>query len=233
MEVAKTKISNNAWLIIGIIVIILAIAAFIIFKIFVNPPANSQLIIGNSPVLGEENAPVTIYEFSDFSCPYCAAAEGANQQAIDYLKGKMPQWEAPMPKIKEQYVKTGKVKIVFKYFPGHGSGVAAHAVAFGLKEQNSELFWKFAEKAFANQENLNDFEQMKAWAQELGADMDALSEYLSSNKYALQMKEDEDLGVKNKVQGTPTFFINGKIVSGAQSFSVFEEAIEQELSKIS
>src|SRR3989344_7581290 len=111
----------------------------------------SQLEIGNSPVLGNANAPVTIYEFSDFSCPYCAAAEGYNQPVISSLKARDSSWEAPFPKIVEEYVNTGKVKIVFKYSPGHGTGVPAHLIALALQEQN--LFWKFHEEAFANQQD--------------------------------------------------------------------------------
>jgi predicted DsbA family dithiol-disulfide isomerase len=67
-------------------------------------------------------------------------------------------------------------------------------------------------------------------AKTLGANESALSEYLSSERYQTQIDEDIAMAEANGVQGTPTFFINGEIVAGAQPFSVFEEIIEKELS---
>ena len=221
----EEKIKNNNKLIwIGVVTfIVIAVLVLIFYK------PNVELSIGNSPVLGDANAPVTIYEFSDFSCPYCEATEGTNSQVISALQSRNPGWEAPVPLIKEKYVKTGKAKIIFKYFPGHGAAGAAHAVAFGLKEQNNDLFWKFAEKAFANQENLNNINKMKEWAQELGADMNKLDAYLNSKDYEIQMDEDLAIGKANGVEGTPTFFINGEVISGAQPFSVFKDIMDKEL----
>jgi len=202
---------------------------FTIFGICSDQFQSSSLSIGNSPVLGEENAPVTIYEFTDFSCPYCEAAEGANSRGESALKSQSPGWEAPMPLIKENYVKTGKAKIVFKYFPGHGAAEAAHAVGWGLKEQNNDLFWKFAEKAFTMPTDLNTLSKMMDLAETLGANEALLSEYISSGKYQTQMDEDVAMAKANGVKGTPTFFINGEVVAGAQPFSLFEDIIEKEL----
>ncbi|MEM4259248.1 MAG: thioredoxin domain-containing protein [Candidatus Pacearchaeota archaeon] len=229
------KESHKKNLIIGAIILgIIAIIAIILFVPSSNNgnSINSKLSIGNSPVLGDENAPVTIYEFSDFSCPYCATAEGKNQYLINALKAKMPGWEAPLPAIKEEYVKTGKVKIVFRYFPGHGASTAAHAVALGLNEQNPKLFWEFADKVFTLQStiDLNNVNSMINLAKQIGANETALKDYLNTKKYESQLKEDikmaEDVGIK----GTPTFFINGKIIEGAQSFSLFKDMIDEEIS---
>ncbi|HLF53775.1 MAG TPA: thioredoxin domain-containing protein [Candidatus Nanoarchaeia archaeon] len=194
---------------------------------------NSKLEIGSSPVLGAEDAAVIIYEFSDFSCPFCAAAEGANFEVVNQLKSRVPGWEAPLPAIKKEYIDTGKVKLVFKYFPGHGAASAAHAVAFGLHKQKPELFWKFAEKAFVSQStsNLDDINKMKALAKDLGANETELNAYLDSKEYETQLSSDIKMAGENGVRGTPTFFINGQIIAGAQPFSVFKEAIDKELSK--
>jgi len=228
------KNKKNLFIFLGIALVVL-VAGFFIFTFTgkaINNPSNSTLQIGDSAVLGEENAPVTIYEFSDFSCPFCQAAEGANQQVIDYLVSKYPSWEAPVPLIKEQYVQTGKVKIVYKYFPGHGAATTAHAVALGVKEQNPELFWKFAEKAYADPvEDLNDLGKMKAIAVSIGADETELSQYIASNKFIAELQAENDMGMANGVSGTPTFFINGQLVEGAQPFSVFKEIIDKELAK--
>ena len=217
----------------GVFLALTAITILILAPFGDTSENNLKLQIGNSPVLGEESAPVLIYQFTDFSCPFCAAAEGENIQAINMLKSRISGWEAPMPLIIENYVRKGEVKIVFKYFPGHGSASAAHAVAFGLNEQNPELFWKFAEKAFAGQStlNLNDMTKMRSIANELGADEDKLNAYLLSRRYELQFSEDTKMARENKVEGTPIFFINGKMISGAKSFSDFEQIIEKELSR--
>jgi protein-disulfide isomerase len=209
---------------IAVVLIVVILLILLAFK-----GGSSTLGIENSPVLGNANAPVTIYEFSDFSCPYCAAAEGKNYQVMAYLQSKNPGWEAPMPKIKEEYVKSGKVKIVFKYYPGHDSGVPVHAVALGLKEQSPQLFWQFAEYAFENQGKLNDLVQMKDEAKTLGADIEKLEAYLQSGAYQEQMQSDISMGKSKGIQGTPTFFINGKTISGAQPFSIFQDAIESAL----
>ena len=88
-------------------------------------PAVDMALAADDIVKGSANAPITIIEYSDPSCPFCAAAAGKNQQVIDYLKSRDPSWEAPVPKIIKNYVDTGKVKLVFRYFPGHGKGAEA------------------------------------------------------------------------------------------------------------
>lgn len=197
----------------------------------INNTANLTLEIGNSPVLGSLDAPVTIYEFSDFSCPYCAAADDENPQVIAALKSRDPNWKAPIPLVIENYVKTGKAKIVFKYAAGHGSGLAALAGGYGLKEQNDDLFWKFHNLAFANQEDTGNIDKMKSLASSLGADMTKLNTYLSSGKYEQRMKEDLAMAKENGVQGTPIFFVNGQVIEGAQSYSEFDKIIKEELSR--
>ena len=162
MEEVNSKESNRALIVSGI-VIFLVVAGLFTNGFWLFGPnglltggvvSGATLSIGNSPVLGNDNAPVTIYEFSDFSCPFCAAAAGENQLAIENLKSRDSSWEAPLPSVIENYVKTGKAKIVFKYYPGHGLGENAQLVGLALNEQR--LFWQFADKAFANQEKIGD-----------------------------------------------------------------------------
>lgn len=220
----------------SITILSLLVLAVVIISIFSlsadnNSTTSSKLSIGNSPVLGNASAELIIYEFSDFSCPFCAAAEGKNQDVINMLKSRNPEWEAPLPKIKEEYVNTGKAKLVFKYFPGHGEAQAAHAVALGLNEQNPELFWKFAEKAFSEQSGLNNLGKMMSWAISLGANETQLNNYLASKKYEVQLSADIKMGQDNNIKGTPTFIINNQIIEGAQSFDVFKKVIDEELSR--
>lgn len=190
----------------------------------------AQIELGSSPSRGSEDAPVTIVEFSDFSCPFCGGASGANLEVVNYLKSRDPSWEAPVPKIMETYVATGKVKYVFKYFPGHGSGQQAHLVGRCLYEQSPEGFWKYHDLVFAEQDSTNDRARMKELAVQSGADSAKLESCLDSKKYDSSLTQETNEGRAAGVQGTPGFFVNGIPVSGAQSFSAFESVIESELS---
>ena len=200
-------------LIITSIIIVVIILAFITsgFGLFNKPQTVPDILeIGNSPVLGDPNAPITIYEFSDFSCPACAYA------ATEIL-----------PEIEKEYVNTGKAKIVFKYFPGHGTGKASHLVALAANEQN--LFWKFNEYIFKHQENLQNIEEMEKIAVSLGANLDKLTSDLNNNNYEAQLNQDIELGRSIGIKGTPTFIINGKMITGAQPVDEFKKIIEKEL----
>jgi protein-disulfide isomerase len=190
---------------------------------------DNKLYIGNSPVLGDINAKVTLYEFSTFSCPFCAVADGKNQPYIDALKYGTPDWEAPIPNVIREYVETGKVKIVFKYYPGHSGGEPAMVVGLALKEQNSSLFWKYKDLAFENQQDANNLTKMESLAEQLGANMTELEADISSGKYLSQLKEDATLGTANGITATPSFIINGEIIKGAQSYPVFKALIESKL----
>jgi protein-disulfide isomerase len=186
-----------------------------------------ELSIGNSPVLGNLDAPVSIYIFSDFSCPFCAAFSEHNQEAVNYLKTRDSNWEAPMFPIIENYVKTGKVKLIWKYFPGHGKAESAQKVGWCLNEQN--LFWEFHDKAFENQEKTSNLESMKEIAKELNASIEQLDLCLSNTDFKTKMKEDLEMGLKNKVQGTPTIFINNNKIVGVETYNTLKEIIEKEL----
>lgn len=234
--------ANKALYIAGAVIVLLVIGLFTngfgLLSREKNEPSSAgnqqgvafvKLAISDAPVLGELNAPVTIYEFSDFSCPYCAAAAGFNEEAIAGLKENKPAWQAPVPEIKKRYIDTGKVKLVFKYYPGHGTGNSAHLVAWCLNEQG--LFWQFHDKAFTQQQDVGSMSAMKALAAELGADSAQLDACLSSRKYNVRFQEDKNMGTSNGVKGTPAFFINGRLVTGAQSFDAFESLIEKELKK--
>ncbi len=195
------------------------------------PSANSTVNISltDSPVLGNENASVTIIEFSDFSCPFCAAASGQSEEMVSYMKRNDPSWEAPVPGIIRDYVETGKAKLVYKYNFGHTGGHNANLVGWCLNEQN--LFWEFHDKAFADQSNVEDLSKMKNIAQSLGADMNALNSCLSSSRYDSRFQEESDQAAEAGVAGTPTFFVNGEKVEGAVSYTILKKTIDSELAK--
>ena len=232
-EKPDSKESNKALIITGIVIALFVIALFTNgFGLFSEKKSPnyidaSLISIGESPVIGKEEAQLVIYEFSDFSCPYCAAAAGYNSQIIQGFKNVDSKWEAPVPKIISSYVKTGKVKFVYKYYPGHGEGVPAHLVGYALDEQ--DLFWEFHDKVFAQQGNADDLEKMKDIARDLGADMEKLEEFLNSNKGNFLLQSDIQMGQKIKVSGTPTFIINGRLIAGAYSYADMKVIIDEEL----
>lgn len=193
------------------------------------PSAPVKLSIGSAPVIGNENAPVTIVEFSDFSCPYCAAASGDNPQIVASAKQSFgPSWEPIVSNVMKDYVDTGKVRFAVKYTKGHSGGNPAQSVAWCLNDQ--KLYWKFYPEAFAKQSDVEDLSKMKDLAKSLGADMNLLETCLSSKKYDAKFDSDSNEGIKAGVQGTPAFFINGKLVSGAVPYAQVKKLIDAELS---
>ncbi len=184
-------------------------------------------IDGDDPVLGNKDAKITVVEFSDFSCPFCAAASGDNPELSSYMKQRSPNWEPIVTNFIKDYVDTGKAKFVAKYAYGHSGGKPSQLVAWCLNEQ--ALYWKFAPKAFEKQDDVENLDKMKDIAKSLGADMTKLQSCLDSKKYDSKFDKHEKQAAEAGAQGTPAFFINGKILSGAQPYSVFKQAIEAEL----
>lgn len=168
--------------------------------------------IGNAPVTGGKDAKVTIVEFSDFQCPFCA--KGAD--ILNQLKKKYGN----------------KIKVVFKNFPLPFHNHAEDAAVAGLcaNEQGSNYFWKMHDQMFANQDAL-DNDGLKKTAKKIGLKMDQFEKCLSEKKYLSQVKSDMEEGRKIKVKSTPTFFINGQLINGAQPVEVFSEIIDEELSR--
>jgi len=192
-------------------------------------------IDASDPVLGNPNAPLTIIEFSDPSCPYCAAAAGQNQEVIHYLQSKDSTWIPPVPNIIKDYVATGKVKLIFKYFPGHGTGTEAMEIALCANEQNK--FWQVSDLFFANQGSMGNVSQLGTIASSVsGVDSQKLKACYDSKKYESALQEDMQEGQKVGVSGTPGFFIGNdkdgyEAIIGAQSYPAFKQAIDAALPK--
>ena len=173
----------------------------------------SPVEAGNAPFAGGKDAKVVIVEFSDFQCPFCA-------KGADLLK-----------KIKEKYGKS--VKVAFKQFPlpFHNHAEQAAVASLCANEQSADLFWKMHDEMFANQETALDPEGLKKTAKKIGAKMETFEKCLADNKYLPQVKADMEEGKKIGVKSTPTFYVNGQLVSGAQPLEVFAEIIDEELAK--
>ena len=219
--------SNKALIITGIVIGILLLAIITNgFGLF-NKNSKINVEIGNSPVLGDVNAKLTIFEFSDFSCPFCAAADGKNEEVMQQLKQRDPTWEAPIPGIIEEYVNTGKAKLVFKYTRTHGTGRVAHLVSLCLNEQN--LFWEFHDGAFENQENVGDVVKMKEIARGIGANMTLLEFCLGNNDYSAQLNAEDEFAKNSGIKSTPSFIIGDELVDKAVSFNDIKKIIDIKL----
>ena len=194
------------------------------------PSQTASVEVGDSPVIGDENAKVTVIEFSDFSCPFCAAASGDNAELSAYMKQNSPSWEPIVTNLMKDYVQTGKVRFAVKYSMGHSGGHPAQLVAWCLQDQNADLYWKFYPQAFAHQADVEDLAKMKALAQGIsGVNMASLQTCLDSGKYNSRFDSEQAEGSAAGVRGTPAFFVNGKLISGAVPYSQVKAAVEAAL----
>lgn len=178
---------------------------------FEKPKMQVNIEIGQAPTWGSENAPVTIVEFSDFQCPFCT--RGA--ETVEALKKKYG---------------SSKLRVVFKHFPlpMHREAVPAAEASMCVNEQGSAKFWKFHDIVFKNQNKL-DNDSIAGYAKQAGADEKKFKECFDSKKYASFVQSDMSYAEKMGVRSTPTFFINGQIVSGAVPIEQFSEIIDDEL----
>ncbi|KKR09854.1 MAG: hypothetical protein UT37_C0009G0005 [Parcubacteria group bacterium GW2011_GWA2_39_18] len=202
-----------------------------------------SLKVGDSVTLGNSKAKVTVYVFSDFQCPYCAAAEGADNALAKSFKAQ-GNWEASEPKLKE-YANAGKILLVFKNYPflGNESGLTANAAMCANEqgkfwEMHSLIFSKQPKDASGNpEENKGAFtnDSLKGMARDLGLNTQKFNDCLDKSKYQAQIdkeKAEGDAAAKELGQpglGTPAYFINGELTSGAVPWSVLQPLIDQKL----
>ncbi|MBT4651269.1 thioredoxin domain-containing protein [Candidatus Woesearchaeota archaeon] len=172
-----------------------------------------EVSMDDDAVKGNLNAPVTIIEFSDFECPFC---------------GKYV--ETTYPEIVKNYIDTGNVNYVFRDFPldFHPDAQKAAEAAECAGEQ--EKYWEMHDLLFANQELLS-VNDLKQYALDLSLDSEEFNSCLDSGEMAEEVQKDLQDGQAYGVTGTPAFFINGKLISGAQPYEAFEQEIEAALAE--
>ena len=172
--------------------------------------AKVDVQVGNAPVLGAKNAPVTVVIWSDFQCPYCSRVEPTLKQVMDEYKGK--------------------VKLVWKNQPlsFHPNAMPAAEAAMAAYEQGNDKFWAMHDKLFANQAQLSPafYEQT---AKEIGLDMGKWKSAVETHKAAAAIQADMSAGNAVGAGGTPTFFINGRKLVGALPLDSFKQIIDAEL----
>ncbi|HKB77419.1 MAG TPA: thioredoxin domain-containing protein, partial [Myxococcales bacterium] len=168
----------------------------------------ARIEVGSAPVLGPRNAPVTIVEWSDFQCPFCGRVEPTLQQ------------------LRQEY--QGKIRIAWKNQPlsFHPNAMPAAEAAMAAHEQGK--FWEFHDALFKQQGQLGSalYDEV---AQKLGLDMKRFHASIEAHKSAALIQADMTAGRAVGAEGTPTFFINGKKLVGAQPIDAFKQLIDSEL----
>ncbi len=182
-------------------------------------------------ILGEDSAPVTIVQFTDFECPACAIAAG-NAELIEGVKQQNPTYVAPMPKIYEEYVETGKVKVVFYNYPLlHPTAKIKHEAVLCANDQ--DRFKEYENVLWKNQIDLgkeqNITKTLKEYAKNLSLDETKFNECLDSQKYSNQIDNELEFGKKLGVYGTPGFFIDDTYFANAYSYEYFKAIIDAKL----
>lgn len=174
-------------------------------------PYRIDVVAGDDPAKGgPATAPVTVVEFSDFQCPYCARVGPA------------------LKRIQDTY--GDQVRIVYKDFPLlqiHNN--AAKAAEAGACAADQGKFWELHDKMFENQARLS-VADLKQFAKDSGLDAAAFDQCLDSGQKSAEWNQDLADGERYGVTGTPAFFVNGRLLGGA-SFEKFAEVIDDELSR--
>jgi len=176
--------------------------------------AFSQWTLLTERSLGRANAPVTIYEMSDFQCPYCRAF------ALTTL-----------PALEREYMATGKVRFVFVNFPltqAHPYALIAAEVAMCVATQG--LFWRFHDLTFRHQidweDQVDPIPYLKALADSAGARAAPLARCVDERTSESVVQADIASATRIGVSTTPTFFIEGGLIEGAAPLDVFQQVLD-------
>ena len=162
--------------------------------------------VGDSIFRGPEDAPVTIINFSDFQCPF-------SKRSVDYMETVMKRYN-------------GKVRYVFKHFPLSFHKLAKPAANAAIAARNQGKFWEYYAKLYNDVKNVTE-ENLVAYAKELKLDIDKFNTDRTSAETAAKVQEDISLGSVFGVRGTPTLFINGERIVGANNSKMEEVIVRQ------
>lgn len=188
------------------------------------PFQGADISIQGDPVMGSQDARVTLVEFTDYQCPFCGRA-----------------FRQTYPPVVAEYVKTGKLRYVIHNYPL----TQLHSNAFRAAEaarcaQDQGKFWEMHDRLFGDQKALDD-KGLEASAKALGLDTQQFDQCLSSGKFKKEIQDEVEAGAKLGVTGTPTFFLGPtgsnpnvlqatKKIGGAFPYTAFKQAIDEIIS---
>ncbi len=177
------------------------------------PPVPSdvyKVALGNAPVKGGKAPKVTLIEFSEFQCPFCSRVNPTVKQIMDTYKDD--------------------VAVAFKHLPLPFHNNAEIAAIASIAAQEQGKFWQLHDKMFENQQAL-DRPNLEKYAAEIGLDVAKFKAGLDNPQFKERVKADAQLAAQVGASGTPTFFINGRKLVGAQPFTSFKTVIDEEITK--
>ncbi|WP_322507625.1 DsbA family protein [Anaerolinea sp.] len=166
--------------------------------------------VDDDPAFGPADAPITIIEFSDYECPFCR-------------KWHLEVW----PRLQEEF--GDQIRLVYRDFPLdglHANAIASAQAANCAGEQGK--YWEYHNGLFTynGRYNRTAFEEI---GKQVGLEMTAFTQCLDANRYKDEIEADYAFAANLGVQSTPTFFINGLALIGAQPYEVFRQVIQMEL----
>jgi protein-disulfide isomerase len=175
-----------------------------------DPKKIHKIELGDAPILGSKSAKITIVEWADFQCPFCVRVNPTLEQ------------------IRKEY--GDKVRFAFKHLPlsMHSKARAAHGASEAAHRQGK--FWEMHDRIFAKPKDLSPATYLR-YAKEMGLDIDQYNKDISSSSVRKVIDDDLALAGTLGVSGTPSFFINGRFLSGAQPYASFARVIDEELAK--
>jgi protein-disulfide isomerase len=178
---------------------------------YLKPPPvfRAELSVAGEPFKGSEKARVTIVKFEDFQCPFCKQVQPTFNDLLSRYNGK--------------------VRLVHKDLPLESLHPQARQAAEAARcayEQGK--FWEYHDKLYANSPKASA-DDLKSYAKEVGLNIDSFDGCLASGKYKAVVQTDLNEGAQLGLTGTPTFFINGREISGNQPLEAFEAIIDEEL----
>jgi protein-disulfide isomerase len=168
----------------------------------------TEVAIENAPARGPREAQVTVALFSDFECPYCVKAEAT-----------LRSLEAAYP---------GRVKVVFKHRPLPMHEHARLAAKASLAAEAQGRFWEYHDVLVAHRDAL-DRVSLEGYARTIGLDLQRFTKDIDDPRFEARINADEAQAQKLHVEGTPTAFVNGRRVVGAQTLAVYREAVDRAL----
>jgi protein-disulfide isomerase len=187
-------------------------------------PENLVLTVAGAPLMGDRNAKVTLFDFSDYQCPFCRR-----------------HVQQTLPEIVKDYVRTGKVRYVFRDFPIaslHPKAHKLHEAAYCAGEQDK--YWEMHARLFENPQGA-ELKDLVGHAQALALDVPRFEGCVASEKYVSKVRQGVTDGQSAGVNGTPTFFVGltdvndarvkpSQVIRGAQAYPVFKQILETLLS---
>ncbi|MFA6098184.1 MAG: thioredoxin domain-containing protein [Patescibacteria group bacterium] len=215
----KEKRNNKitVWLVVLFIILVIGGVIFLVVKSNKdsNSNTNNSVSTADLPYLGGANAGVVMIEYSDFSCPACAAVSGTVKQLAD-LYGD-------------------QIKIVFNSF-NLGHKWSEKSLEAGQCAFEQGKFWELGALMFDSQADWTSdngaVDIIKGYAKQVGLDETKFNECLDSGRMADEIKKETNAAISSSINSTPTFSINGRKILGAVAIDEFKKIIDEELNKL-